>query len=50
MYTDPGVISLLIASVAGFFFAVPLFFSQFRKKVKEWFNKNGRKNEQQKDS
>lgn len=38
MYTDPGVISLLIASVAGFFFAIPLFFSQYRKKLKGWID------------
>lgn len=43
MYTDPGVISMIIAAVAGSILAVPMFFKNYRNKIKEWFNARRKK-------
>jgi hypothetical protein len=43
MYTDWGVISLLIAGIVGFFVAIPSFIYHYRKKLGEWFNAKFRK-------
>jgi len=43
MYTDPGLVSLIIAAVAGGFLSIPFFFKNLRYRVKEWFNAKRKK-------
>lgn len=39
MYTDPGLVSMAVAAVAGAIMAVPMFLVIFRKKVRSWFDR-----------
>jgi hypothetical protein len=43
MYTDPGVLALIISSIVGGILAIPTLLFLFKDKVKEWFK--GRKKE-----
>lgn len=38
MYGDPGLLSLIIAAVAGAIFAIPLYVRSVRIKIKGWFD------------
>jgi len=39
MYTDPGVLSLIISSIVGGILAIPTLVFVFRNKIKGWFNR-----------
>lgn len=36
MYTDPGVLSMIIAAAVGAVIAVPAYFVIYRKKIMSW--------------
>lgn len=38
MYTDPGVVSMIIAAVVGTILAIPTYLFIIRKKIGAWFN------------
>jgi hypothetical protein len=42
MYTDPGLLSLIIASIAGAVIAVPFYLVKYRRKVGEWIDSKRR--------
>lgn len=46
MYTDWGVISLIIAGIVGFFVAIPAYVYHYRKKIGDWINARRKKRNQ----
>lgn len=43
MYTDPGILSMIIAAVVGGIVAVPAYLVLFRNKIRSWFDGRKRK-------
>jgi hypothetical protein len=38
MYTDPGIISMVIAAIVGGLIAIPAYLYTIRKKIGDWIN------------
>lgn len=38
MYTDPGILAMVIAAIVGFVVAIPTYLIVYRKKIGEWFS------------
>lgn len=45
MYTDPGVLSMLIAVAVGSVIAIPAYLFIIRKKIGDWLNERKRRNQ-----
>jgi len=47
LYTDPGIVSMVIAAAIGFLIAIPAYFVFYKKKIGRGFNRNKRERTRQ---
>ena len=43
MYTDPGILSMIIAAIAGTIIGIPAYLLVFKNKIKGWINDKRKK-------
>jgi hypothetical protein len=39
MYTDPGIVSMVVAAAVGAVIAVPVYLAIYRKKIGDWLKR-----------
>jgi len=44
VYTDPGILSMIIAAIVGSVIAIPTYIFLLRKKIGGWFNARRKQN------